>query len=155
MKSHMGRAGESAAKRRQGTRTILPGGPEAITASCAAGASASGNSRAITGASAPFSSPRADRFVRLRELRRRRVPEHHAADIGLARHGVARIDFDRPAAADDDHAPMHREQLEIVREVHIREHFQDQIDPAAGAIEHRLPIRGIVVIEHLVGALAP
>ena len=84
----------------------------------------------------------------------RGIGEHDAADIGFARHGVARIDLDGAAAADDGDASARREEGEVVAEVEIGEHLEDDIDAAsAGGFADLVEVAEVVVIEDGIGAV--
>ena len=85
---------------------------------------------------------------------RRGVHEGHAADVGVAAHRVARIDFNRPAAADDDHAAVLRQHAQILSQIDVRGHLQDQIDALVGGQLHQLlEIIRASVIKHVMSAL--
>ena len=59
------------------------------------------------------------------------VHEGHAANVGVAHHGLPRVDLDATAVADDDHSAVLRENCQILIEIHIREHLEDQVHPPA------------------------
>src|SRR4051794_30406818 len=74
--------------------------------------------------------------------------EHHAAHVRLAAHDVARVDFDRAAAADHHDTAMPGEHLEIFGEVHVRQHLEDQVYAfAAGALHDRGGVVRCFVVE--------
>src|SRR5436853_269934 len=82
------------------------------------------------------------------------VHQSHAENGSGTAHGVARVDFDAAAAADDDDAAELRKKAQVLGEVHVGEHFEDEIDAAAaGQVHELLREVGGVMIERVVRAL--
>src|ERR1700741_4343088 len=88
------------------------------------------------------------------EILLRYVPERHANDRSIAAHGVARIDFDRASVSDDHHAATERENRKIFGEIHVCEHFDnDVIASSVGKREGLFKMVWSAVIKHLTCAL--
>src|SRR5437016_8249111 len=95
-----------------------------------------------------------ERGVDARELGRRGVEEGHADDRGVLVHGAAGIDRDRAAVADDDDAAVQGDDVQVLGEVHVRQHLQHDVDAlAAGQPQQLVEIIRRGVIERVVGAL--
>ena len=90
-----------------------------------------------------------------RELGRRGVKERHAEDGGVLVHGGSRIDLGVAAVADDDDAPAHGDDAEVLLEIHVREHLEHHVDAAVARETHHLvEIARRRVIEHVMRALS-
>ena len=84
----------------------------------------------------------------------RRICQNHAADFGVAGHGVAGIDFDGAAAANDDDASAWGEEGEVLGEVPVGQHFEDDVHAATTGFGHELGgVIGGAMVEDFVGAL--
>src|SRR5579872_189874 len=74
--------------------------------------------------------------------------EEDAPDAGPAGHEVPGIDLNVPAASDHSDYPARCQQLQIVAEVHVGQHLQDDIETPVGRCLQDLPlIIGRLVIE--------
>ena len=88
------------------------------------------------------------------ELGRRRVEEGHAQDRGVLVHGEPRVDLDGAAVADDRDAPAHREGAEVLLEIHVRQHLEDDVHAlTSGELQQLVEITRRRVVEDVVGAL--
>src|SRR5438128_8236735 len=86
-------------------------------------------------------------------FRLRDAPQVEGPNGSPADHEVARGDGDVAAAADDDDAAVRREQLQVRAEIHVGEHFEDDVHAAAaGGLENRVLVAGFGVIEDLMRA---
>ena len=84
------------------------------------------------------------------------VPQSECVNRSAARHQVARRDSDVASAANDDHATVVGEQLQVVAQIYVGEHFQNEIDvPPAGRSENILVEVCAVMIEDVMRAFAP
>ena len=70
----------------------------------------------------------ADGRVDRREVRGAHVEQRHPGDRGVASHRLSRVDLHPSAIADDHHATVARQQPEILIEVDVGSHFQDDVD---------------------------
>ena len=70
------------------------------------------------------------RGVNTREFFRRGVWQRHPANIAVALHRIARINFHTPTAADHRYPPVLRENDKIFPEIHISEQFDDHVHAA-------------------------
>src|SRR5712692_354750 len=83
------------------------------------------------------------------------TPQRKGVNRPTARHEVARRDGDVAAAANDDNAAVRRKQLQVLAEVHVGEHFEDEVDTQAAArLQNLLQIARLGVIEDAVRAFA-
>src|SRR5207253_5222609 len=82
-------------------------------------------------------------------------PKGEGADGGAAAHEFAGVDRDFTTVADDDHAAAAGQKFCIVGQVHIGEHFENDVHTAAaGGLQYPLLITRLAVIENLMRALA-
>ena len=89
-----------------------------------------------------------------RQFRVRRVEQHHRAHIGVARHQITRRNLHLAPAANDDDATELRQQGQVFGEVHVGQHFENDVHPATARQRHCL--REIIrraVVERLRRAL--
>ena len=70
------------------------------------------------------------RGVNTREFFRRGIWQRHPANIAVALHRMARINFHTPTAADHRYPPVLRENDKIFPEIHISEQFDDHVHAA-------------------------
>src|ERR1700687_2852653 len=83
------------------------------------------------------------------------APEGEGPDGGAAAHQFTRVDGYFAAIADDDDAAALREQLQVMRQVHIGKHFQNDVQaPAGRGLQNLVLIARLAVIEHLARPLA-
>ncbi len=145
---------ELAKKYVQGIKTIFPLAPASMTITCARAASDRGSSTPTTGESAPVASPAPIALMCARDLVWRDAPQRHPEDRAILRHDLARIDLHSSAIADDDDAAAGRDGAEIVIEVHVGQHLDDQIGTAAGGQRRDLAeVPVLAMIHHVVRAL--
>src|SRR5882757_9994165 len=84
------------------------------------------------------------------------IPEREPAHGSAASHQIARHNRDFGAAADYDHPPVAREELEIVPQIDLCGHFQDDVDAAPVRRDHNFfMISRVPVVECMVRAFAP
>src|SRR5262249_54057946 len=77
-------------------------------------------------------------------------PESKSSNGSATEHQVPRVDGHFAAAADDDDAAERTQQLEVVTEIHIGKHFQDDIDALpAGGFEHLVLVASLAMIESM------
>ena len=100
-----------------------------MTASWARAAWASGISWPMTGRSVPLRSPSTSAAWIPASWAGRGVEERHAQDRRVLVHGEARVDLDVAAVADDDDAAPHRDHAEVLLEIHVGEHLEDDVGP--------------------------
>src|SRR5271167_1287774 len=97
---------------------------------------------------------RDDGSLDARRILRRDVPQSHAQNSCITRHGVARIYFDASPAADDHHTTVRREDAKVFPQIYIREHFENDVESATTCSSERaFKMSGGVVVEYLVRAL--
>src|SRR6202022_2088372 len=83
------------------------------------------------------------------------APEREAVYGGPARHQISRRDRNIAPAPNDNHPPVGGEQLQVVSQVYIGEHLEDEVHPPpSGRFQNLLPIAGRGVIENVVRAFA-
>ena len=73
---------------------------------------------------------RSQRCVNACQFVIRGVEERHGPDIPVTAHQIARSNLHLTAAADNNNTAAFREQRKVMTEVHIREHFQDDVHSA-------------------------
>src|SRR5580704_14320604 len=73
----------------------------------------------------------------LLELLLRAAHQGHTPDVSLARHGVAGIDLDGTAAADDHRPTFLCQHCQVFREVLVGQHLQNDIHATAFAELHQ------------------
>ena len=69
------------------------------------------------------------------------------------RHRLARIDFHTATIADDDDATLRREHAQIVVQIHVSQHLENDINAfAAGELGNLRQITFLAMIQNLIGA---
>ena len=94
------------------------------------------------------------RGVNTRQFCGRRVRQYHPANIGIALHGIARIELNPSAATNDHDASIFSQNGQIFPEIRIREHFHNDVNSAPLSSRHDL-VKMVyrAMIEHPVRAL--
>src|ERR1700682_613051 len=96
-----------------------------------------------------------DAGVNLRGFDVRDSPKSDSEKGGAANHEFAGVDCDFSTIADDDHAALCGEELQVVREIYVGQHFENYVQAACrSGLQNFILIAGFGVIKDLVGALS-
>ena len=138
----------------QGTRTIFPCAPAAMTASCALRGVGERELAADDRFQRAVGEARDHVGVDRRHVGIADVEQRHAENRGVFPHRLPRVDLDAGAVADDDDSAAVRDQPEILVQVDVRGHFQDDVDAAsAGGAHDVVEVAGRRVVEHVIRAV--
>ena len=98
--------------------------------------------------------PGAQRSMNAGELAGGSIEERHRANIRVALHQLARGDLHIAAAADHDHSAMLCEHRQILAEVHVGQHLQDDVHSSTpGELEDLFEITGVAMIDDVMRTL--
>src|SRR5204862_8264569 len=90
------------------------------------------------GAQRPVLQPCDQCRVNLFQVGLGRVEQGHATNVGVISHGAAGVDLDAAAGADDDDAAAPGQDVEVLVEVDVGEHLDDDVDAAAVGEPHQV-----------------
>src|SRR5260370_4728134 len=81
------------------------------------------------------------------------APKRKGVNRTTARHQVAGRDADVASAANDDYAAVPGKQLQVLAEVHIGEHFEDEVDTnPTGRLQNLVQVARLSVVKDVVRA---
>src|SRR6266849_4483082 len=82
-------------------------------------------------------------------------PKGKSTNRASAGHKLASVNSDFAAVADYDHTPANRQKLQVIREIHIGKHFQNEVQAApTGGFHNLFLIARFAVIEDLMSPFA-
>jgi hypothetical protein len=138
-----------------GTSTIFPWWPFSMTASWAREAWPSRQLLLDDRPQGAVPEPFDQGGVDAGQLGRRGVKQRHADDGRVLVHSQSRVEVDGAAVADDRDAPAHGEGAEVLLEIHVCQHLEDDVDAlAARELDHLVEVAGRCVVEDVVGAVS-
>src|SRR5262249_11544046 len=107
------------------------------------------------GAQRAIFEPRNESGVDVRLFGGCNVPKRERANRGAAHHKFTRIGGDLPPIANNDHAPIFGQKFCVVGEIHVGEHFENDVHSAVACrFQNFFLISGFMVIENLVRSLS-
>ena len=119
-----------------------------MTASCARACITERQLAADQRTQCAVGQPGAETGMNPGEINGGEVEQHHAEDRRFAPHHAARVDFDASAIADQHDAATPREQRDVLVQVDVRVHLEDDVDTASvGGLGHLLDVLRVAVVD--------